>query len=55
MLAGTGINRVEHGGRGVGRVVKRNLVLLGNWIWRLPVNSIWVMVIKSTQGVGANG
>lgn len=32
-------------------------MLLGNWIWRLPVevNSIWVMVIESTQGLGANG
>ena len=39
----------DRGGLGLGNLRKKNLALLGKWLWRFPLeqNSLWAMVIRS--------
>jgi hypothetical protein len=47
----------EKGGLGIGNLVKRNISLLGKWLWRFPIerDSLWHMVIRSKYGFQPNG
>lgn len=47
----------EKGGLGIGNLKKKNLALLGKWLWRFPLeqNSLWAKVIKSKYGLKLNG
>ena len=47
----------DRGGLGLGNLRKKNLALLGKWLWRFPLEqqSLWAMVIRSKYGKHANG
>ena len=47
----------SRGGLGIGNLKKKNLALLGKWIWRLLLeqNSFWGTVIRSKYGLHPNG
>lgn len=47
----------EKGGLGIGNLVKRNVSLLGKWLWRFPIEreSLWHAVISSKYGYQTNG
>ena len=47
----------ETGGLGLGNLKKRNVVLLGKWLWRFhrKHNSLWARIIKSKYGLQNNG
>jgi len=46
-----------NGGLGVGNIIKRNMALLGKWLWRFPLekDSLWYAVIDSKYGSHSNG
>ena len=47
----------EKGGLGLGNLKKKNLALLGKWLWRFPreQQSLWARVIKSKYEIQNNG
>ncbi|KAM7474964.1 hypothetical protein LguiB_022207 [Lonicera macranthoides] len=46
-----------NGGLGVGNIIKKNMALLGKWLWRFPLerDSLWHSVIQSKYGAHSNG
>lgn len=47
----------EKGGLGIRNLKKKNMALLGKWLWRFPMeqNSLWAKDIISKYGLQANG
>ena len=47
----------EMGGLGLGNLKKRNVALLGKWLWRFlrEQQSLWARIIKSKYGLQNNG
>lgn len=45
------------GGLAVGNLKKKNLALLGKWLWRFPLvqEALWARVVKSKYEVQPNG
>lgn len=47
----------ERGGLGLGNLRKRNVALLGKWLWRFPLErrALWARIITSKYGLQPNG
>ena len=47
----------RNGGLGLGNLKKKNVALLGKWLWRFPLEqqSLWAKISKRKYGIQLNG